>query len=442
MKRFSCLFIIILFVIFIVVGCSPDTLLDPNDPVILTMWHVYGEQANSPMNELVDEFNSTLGRDRGIIINVTHISNAYQIGQQLKAAQKGILGASDMPDLFFCHNNNAQELGTQNLVDWNNYFSQDELAHYVDDFLEDGIVDGKLVVFPVSKSTQLLFINGTQFERFLADTGFTYDDLATWDGFFRVAAAYYDWSGGKSFCAMDYLMRAIELCMEAKGHNDYMTSEGWYDFDDAVLKGTWMEFATSLVQGHIVISDLYANTQVMTGETVAGFGSSAAILYYNDTVTYSDNTSEPMNLEVVPMPQSNLDNAIATQAGVGLCAYKTTEQKGEAAAVFARWLTESDRNLQFVTDTGYMPVTDGAFDEIESYPFEEASYKTLYVTLKKVRDTSTLVEEPIYDGYYDKIAMLYEKLRVLQHDLEERCLAGELPEVLAEETWLFFESIS
>ena len=73
MKRFSCLFIIILFVIFIVVGCSPDTLLDPNDPVILTMWHVYGEQANSPMNELVDEFNSTLGRDRGIIINVTHI---------------------------------------------------------------------------------------------------------------------------------------------------------------------------------------------------------------------------------------------------------------------------------------------------------------------------------------------------------------------------------
>ena len=203
-----------------------------------------------------------------------------------------------------------------------------------------------------------------------------------------------------------------------------------------------MEFATSLVQGHIVISDLYANTQVMTGETVAGFGSSAAILYYNDTVTYSDNTSEPMNLEVAPMPQSNLDNAIATQAGVGLCAYKTTEQKGEAAAVFARWLTESDRNLQFVTDTGYMPVTDGAFDEIESYPFEEASYKTLYVTLKKVRDTSTLVEEPIYDGYYDKIAMLYEKLRVLQHDLEERCLAGELPEVLAEETWLFFESIS
>ena len=131
MKRFSCLFIVILFVIFIVVGCSPDTLLDPNDPVILTMWHVYGEQANSPMNELVDEFNSTLGRDRGIIINVTHISNAYQIGQQLKAAQKGILGASNMPDLFFCHNNNAQELGTQNLVDWNNYFSQDELAHYV-----------------------------------------------------------------------------------------------------------------------------------------------------------------------------------------------------------------------------------------------------------------------------------------------------------------------
>ena len=33
---------------------------------------------------------------------------------------------------------------------------------------------------------------------------------------------------------------------------------------------------------------LYSNTQVMTGETLAGLGSSAAILYYNDFVTYPD----------------------------------------------------------------------------------------------------------------------------------------------------------
>lgn len=53
-----------------------------------------------------------------------------------------------------------------------------------------------------------------------------------------------------------------------------------------------MQFARSLAQGHVVVSDLYSNTQVMTGDVLSGLGSSAAILYYNDTVTYRDGTQE------------------------------------------------------------------------------------------------------------------------------------------------------
>lgn len=62
-------------------------------------------------------------------------------------------------------------------------------------------------------------------------------------------------------------------------------------------------FATAIAKGHIVVSDLYSNTQVMTGQTCAGIGSSASVLYYNDEITYPDNTSEAMNLKVLPMPQ-------------------------------------------------------------------------------------------------------------------------------------------
>ena len=37
-------------------GCGAGSELDPDKPVTLTLWHVYGEQADSPMNRLVDEF--------------------------------------------------------------------------------------------------------------------------------------------------------------------------------------------------------------------------------------------------------------------------------------------------------------------------------------------------------------------------------------------------
>ena len=122
---------------------SSTSLLDPNNPVALTMWHVYGEQADSPMNQYVDEFNRTLGAEKGIVINVTLMSNASQIGDKLLSAQQGKAGVPTMPDLFFCHGSNAEALGSENLIDWNERFSEDELNGFVSSFLADGIVDEK-----------------------------------------------------------------------------------------------------------------------------------------------------------------------------------------------------------------------------------------------------------------------------------------------------------
>lgn len=167
-----------------------NTLLDPQNPTTLTMWHVYGEQVNSPMNDFIEQFNATVGKEKGIIINVTLMSNASQIGEKLKDAQTGKAGSKEMPDLFFCHSNDARGLGTDNLLNWNDYFSPSELDKFVPDFLDDGMVDDHLVVFPVSKSTYMLFIAGGVFDRFAADKNVSLSDLETWKGFFSVAEKY------------------------------------------------------------------------------------------------------------------------------------------------------------------------------------------------------------------------------------------------------------
>ena len=83
-KRISLLLAIALTLLL--TACQKEG-LDPANPVSLTMWHVYGEQAESPMNRLVDEFNSTVGMEKGIVINVTLMSNNTQIGPKLLDAQ-------------------------------------------------------------------------------------------------------------------------------------------------------------------------------------------------------------------------------------------------------------------------------------------------------------------------------------------------------------------
>lgn len=434
MKKFFLFLIIFSVTIFALSGCKSSE-LKKSEPVTLTMWHVYGEQAYSPMDKLVDEFNETVGYEKGIIIDVTALSNATDIGDKLLAAQEGKPGALAMPDLFFAHASNARALGAENLVDWNEVFSEKQLSAYVPEFLEDGKVDGKLCVFPTSKSTYTLYIAGEQFNRFSKATGVTYESLADWDGFFDAAAKYYEWSGGKPFCAFDYMLRNIELYAQANGAENLFSQSGEYDFNNAEFKSAFDRFADALAKGYIIVSDLYANTQIMTGEVMCGIESSAAILYFNDNVTYADGTTESASLKVLPMPQVKDKKALMPISGVGLCATKTTAQKAEAAAVFAEWFTEAERNLDFVCETGYMPTTNGAFEKIDGYNFESAEYKELYTAIKNMKENCTSVSSRATAQYYKTLNAFYDYLRQNQTSIHQRLTNGESADNLSAELW-------
>ena len=384
------------------------------------------------MNDFIGQFNATVGKEKGIVINVTLMSNASQIGKKLKDAQTGKAGSKEMPDLFFCHSGDARTLGADNLLNWNDFFSQSELDEFVPDFLSDGKVDDNLSVFPVSKSTYMLFIAGGVFDRFAAARNVSLSDLGSWKGFFSVAEKYYEWSGGKPFCAIDYLIRLTELCAISDGE-DISYKDGWYDANNPAMMKAYDLFAASIAKGHIVVSDMYSNTQVMTGQTCAGIGSSASVLYYNDEITYPDNTSEAMDLKVLPMPQQTGKQKVATQSGVGLCAYKTTDVKAEAATVFARWFTEEQRNVDFVLSTGYMPVRTGAFDKIGDRSFKSEAYENLYKSLNVTVSTCSFQREPSFDGYYTKVYALYEKIRNIQGTLTARYEKGETCEQIVAE---------
>lgn len=441
MRKFIRIAFAILLSTLALCACGKRSELNPNNPVTLSMWHVYGEQTESPMNRLVAEFNETVGNEHGGIIDVKMITNTSDIHKWLTAILDNTPGAPNMPDLFFCHSENAAKLGTDRLLDWYDYFTENEIKEFVPGFVQDGIVDEHLAVLPVSKSTHLLFLNGSKFEQFSSETGVSYDDLLTWDGLFDAAAVYYRWSGGLPMCALDYPLRAIELNAISKGSGDFYTEDGWYDFSNPVLKESFMEFVRPLVQGHIAMSDSYANTQMMIGEAMAGIGSSASILYFNDVVTYPDNTTEPMNLQILPYPHTAGAEPAMTQAGVGLSALKTTSQKAEAASLFAHWLTQEKRNFDFVTETGYMPVQTRAFDAIDDYDFPDRERTDLYTALNTMCQDFTIYSEPKTAGYHDKITQLYDYFRLKQADWKLHASWGEDVDSMAEEAWQFFSDI-
>ena len=94
--RRSCLFLVMIAVI-VFTGCGQKK---KEDPVTVTLWHVYGGQTESPLNDLIDEFNETIGKEENIRVQVGSVTNTNTIHENVLASAFGDPGASKLPDMF------------------------------------------------------------------------------------------------------------------------------------------------------------------------------------------------------------------------------------------------------------------------------------------------------------------------------------------------------
>ncbi len=391
-----------LHTLLIVLCCTLGACTDPADrkPVSLTMWHVYGSQTSSPMNKLVEKFNNTVGKKQNIRINVTSISNSTAIHFSLVATARDIPGEGIMPDMFVAYPKTALAIGPDRLADWKTLLGKEELEGFVPSFLEEGTINGQLLVLPIAKSTSALFINATIFDKFARETGAGYDDLKTWEGVFKTAARYYDWSGGKAFFKYDDWLHYSMLNTVSLGGAFF--AENSINFDDQAFRKVWMSLAKEALAGHVCLLDGYSTTALMTGEAVCGVESTASILYFNDKVTFADNTTLPLRIAVLPVPHFDGAKPLAVQRGAGLIIQKSTPEKERACAVFARWLTDTENNLPFAAEAGYLPVKKDAYGKRMQDCVPEAKrqeYVMLYDTIAKIYAESTFYIPPYSEGY-------------------------------------------
>ena len=405
-------------------GCR-DSVLDPDSPVSLSFWHVYGAQSDSPMNRLVEEFNATVGKEKGIVVNVTSLSNSTAMHFPLVAAAKGEPGAGLMPDIFVAYPKTVLTIGPDRFMDWKTRLKPETVASYVPSFVEEGSLDGKLIMLPVAKSSSALFVNSVIFDRFAAEEGFSYDDLLTWEGMFRAAEAYHRWSGGKAFFKYDDWLHYSMVNLAAFG-SDLFKGAG-VNFDAPHFEHVWKQLAKAAVSGHVCLLDGYSTTAMMTGEALCGVESIASILYFKDQVTFPDNTRMPLRLRILPVPYFEGAKPLAIQRGSGLCVPRASEKKEQAAAVFAEWLTREENNLPFVMTAGYLPVQSSAYERIrdpKNIVSPTPNAKELYRTVNRIRDEYQFWIPPYFDGYGE----LEKKFCEEQMKLFARCrAAGNTP---------------
>lgn len=380
------------------------------EPVTLTVWHVYGGQTDSPLNDLIEEFNKTVGAREGIKLQVTVVSNTNNIHDAVLRAAGDEPGTTGLPDMFISYPKTVLAMPDSDiLVDYRDYFSDEELSAYIPAFLEEGEINGRLVAFPVAKSTEIMFIDKTLFDRFAADTGVTLGQLDTWEGLFELSKEYYQWTDaqtpdvpgdGKAFFVHDYHFNYFQVGVESLGEDFFQENEIAYG---KAFSKVWETYADAAVQGGVWLNEGYATEPLRTGETIVSVASSASVLYYEDIVTYSDNRSEPIEVIARPVPCFENGQRLVMQRGAGFCTVKSTPERERAAAVFLKWLTEPEINVRFVTSVGYMPVTDAAFEVLPDFigNLEDPKYRSLYKAFLETQASYEFYTVPQIPGYLE-----------------------------------------
>ena len=427
MKKAIALLLALVFLSGCLSGCGNSSPLDPKEPVTLTMWHNYGGDMQQAMDYLIDQFNSTVGKEQGIVIDVTAISSSSELNKSLTMIVNGDPGAPEMPDIFTGYPKLAIQFWEKGLLaDLDNYFTADELSAYVEAFVEEGrLSDGGLYVFPIAKSTEVLYVNQTLFDRFAAETGASVDMLSTFEGIAELSGMYYEWSGGKQFYAADSWFNFAEVGMAQLGDSIFEGEALSLDGDN--FAHIFETVYTPAVEGGIAIYDGYSSDLSKTGDLVCSTGSSAGILFYGDTITYTDGTVENVEYSILPYPVFENGTKAAIQRGGGLMVAKSDEQKEYAAGVFIKWLTASEQNMSFVANTGYLPVTKEAFENdlgTHMDTVEDPRIRKMLTSVLSMYEDYSFFTAPTYASFDSDSDAYEDDFKDLLTDMRTEYLAG------------------
>jgi multiple sugar transport system substrate-binding protein len=156
-----------------------------------------------------------------------------------------------------------------------------------------------------------------------------------------------------------------------------------------------------MIKGHYGAYSFYRSEDTQTGDLLMYTGSTAGASFFPKAVSFPDNTKYDIELKVMPYPSFEKGEKIAVQQGAGVIISKSTPEKEYASVIFLKWLTEPERNIDFVMKTGYLPVTNEAIrilqqklPEYKSGAINENVAKVLECTLEMMESYELYTYKP------------------------------------------------
>lgn len=335
--------------------------LQPDNPVIITVWYYYNGLQKQAFDDLIDEFNFTKGKELGIIVEGYNYGGVSELADSIRASANNNVGAEKLPNIFAGYSDIAKEIDDMGMVaDLDLYMTTKEKEKYVSEYIKEGDLDGKgsFKIFPIAKSTEVLVLNKTVWNSFSEEENVSQEELKTWEGIAKVAEKYYNWSGGKAFFGRDAFANYMFVGSKQLGQEILVKDEDGTKvvIDEKVMRRLWDNYYVPYIKGYYTHEGKFASDDAKTG-VIAAFVASTSGAGHFPTEVYLDNGDiYPIECDILELPNFEGCEPYAVQQGAGMIVTKTDEIHEYASTVFLKWFSEAERNLNFSTVVGYLPV--------------------------------------------------------------------------------------
>lgn len=356
MKKIINIWVLWMVLILGLTGCWSKT----NTVTSIEIWHYYNGAQKVVFDQMVMEFNETVGMEKGIIVEAFGQGSINDLRVKIMDSVNKKVGAKEIPNMVTAYGDTAyamDELGL--VVDLGVYMTPKEIGEYVEAYIEEGRLgnENKLKIFPIAKATEVMMVNKTDWDKFAKATGASVEDLESWEGVARTAKAYYEWSG-KAFFGRDAMANYMNIGAKQLGKEIVSIKQGQVtlNIDKDIMRKLWDNFYIPYINGYYSSFGKFRTDDAKIGEIIALVGSTTGAIYFPETVTTVDNKSYNVQLMVLPLPNFEGTIPYTIQQGAGMVVLQSDKNHEVACVEFLRWFTQKDRNIQFCLESGYLPV--------------------------------------------------------------------------------------
>lgn len=396
-------------------ACGATQQSTAQEPLEISVWSYYNGTQLTTFNALIDEFNRTVGAEKGILVTGSSFGDINELAEQVTNALENKAGAGKVPNIFSSYADTAYVLDQRGaLADIAPYLSEKEKAQYVEGFLAEGDFhnNGSLMIFPVAKATEVFLLNKTDWDVFAAATGASYEDFSTMEKLTALSEEYYNWTDslteepgdGKAFFGRDAVDNYFYIGAMQLGEELFTVDDGnaTLQFSEEIARKLWDNYYVPFVKGYFSASGRFRTDDVKIGNVLALIGSSASASYFPGEVMRDDGSSYPIEMEALPCPQFEGSEGFAVQQGAGMVVTTASEEEVVASVEFLRWFTQPEQNIRFSVESGYLPVTKAANDmdviSQKESDISPAVEKILQASIETVRENTAYTTQPFAQG--------------------------------------------